>query len=162
MNRPRSRSITPRHRQVAPGYLLWALGLFGICGLQRFYARKPVSGTLWLLTFGLCYIGQLVDLFLIPELVDQANQPLLLAEALEALEASDPAGTTLPPLDLQLLSLARRAGASGFTYNDALLECKLPRDTPRETVRQEIERLLHDDLLDVGNDERGRVVYREP
>ncbi|WP_259738663.1 TM2 domain-containing protein [Synechococcus sp. CS-205] len=147
---------------MAPGYLLWALGLFGICGLQRFYARKPVSGTLWLLTFGLCYIGQLVDLFLIPELVDQANQPLLLAEALEALEASDPAGTTLPPLDLQLLSLARRAGASGFTYNDALLECKLPRDTPRETVRQEIERLLHDDLLDVGNDERGRVVYREP
>jgi hypothetical protein len=29
-------------------------------------------------------------------------------------------------------------------------------------VRQEIERLLHANLLDVGNDERGRVVYREP
>jgi TM2 domain-containing membrane protein YozV len=146
---------------VAPGYLLWALGLFGVCGLQRFYARKPLSGTLWLLTFGLCYIGQLVDLFLIPELVDQANQPLQLQEALEALEAGDPADA-LPPLDRQLLALARRAGANGFTYNDALLECRLPRDTPRERVREEIERLLHDDLLDVGNDERGRVIYREP
>lgn len=146
---------------MAPGYLLWALGLFGVCGLQRFYARKPLSGTLWLLTFGLCFIGQLVDLFLIPELVDQANQPLLLQEALEALEAGGP-GEALPPLDRQLLALARRAGAAGFTYNDALLECHLPRDTPRERVREEIQRLMHDDLLDVGNDERGRVVYREP
>jgi hypothetical protein len=29
-------------------------------------------------------------------------------------------------------------------------------------VRGEIERLLGEHLLDVGNDERGRVVYREP
>jgi hypothetical protein len=29
-------------------------------------------------------------------------------------------------------------------------------------VRQEIERLMLEELLDVGNDERGRVVYREP
>lgn len=146
---------------MAAGYLLWALGLFGVCGLQRFYARKPLSGTLWLLTFGLCFVGQLVDLFLIPELVDQANQPLLLQDALEALEAGAPANA-LPPLDRQLLALARRAGAAGFTYNDALLECQLPRDTPRVRVREEIERLMHDDLLDVGNDDRGRVVYREP
>ncbi|MCP9799467.1 TM2 domain-containing protein [Synechococcus sp. RedBA-s] len=153
--------IRQQRRHVAAGYLLWALALFGVCGLQRFYARKPLSGTLWLLTFGLCFIGQLVDLFLIPELVDQANQPLLLQDALEALEAGAPANA-LPPLDRQLLALARRAGAAGFTYNDALLECHLPHDTPRVRVREEIERLMHDDLLDVGNDDRGRVVYREP
>jgi hypothetical protein len=29
-------------------------------------------------------------------------------------------------------------------------------------VRSEIERLLTEHLLDVGNDDRGRVVYREP
>jgi hypothetical protein len=29
-------------------------------------------------------------------------------------------------------------------------------------VSAEIQRLLHEHLLDVGNDERGRVVYREP
>jgi len=29
-------------------------------------------------------------------------------------------------------------------------------------VRSEIDRLLLEHLLDVGNDERGRVVYREP
>ncbi len=134
---------------MAIAYLLWLGGLFLICGLQRFYTRRPLSGTLWLFTFGLCGVGQLVDLFLVPELVTLANrnQPLL-----------EPA----PPLDRQLLLLARRSGSAGFTYNDALLDCQLENGTPRDRVRQEIERLLQEDLLHVGNDERGRVVYREP
>jgi hypothetical protein len=99
----------------------------------------------------------LVDLFLIPELVRQANQPLALDEAL----AQAP-WTELPPLDRQLLQLARRSGQGGFTINDALLELQLPAGADSEVVSAEIERLLHRDLLDVGNDERGRVVYREP
>lgn len=137
-------------------YGFWCLSLVGICGLQRFYNRKPLSGTLWLLTFGLCGIGQLVDLLLIPELVEQANQPLLLEQALAA------AGVDGMPLERQLLQLARSAGHQGFTINDALLELQLPAGTDSEAVGAEIERLLHLDLLDVGNDERGRVVYREP
>jgi hypothetical protein len=147
---------------VAVAYGLWALGLVGVCGLQRFYNRKPLSGTLWLVTFGLCGIGQLVDLFLIPELTNQANQPLLLEQALAQLEGGGAEGTTRLPIDRQLLALARRSGPAGFTLNDALLELTLAADTPREKVREELERLLHDNLLDVGNDERGRVVYREP
>lgn len=159
VSRVRAAPPLPQRRSVALAYVLWLASLFLICGLQRFYARKPLSGALWLFTFGLCGIGQLVDLFLIPELVEQANQPLLLQEALEAAEAAQ---ERQPPLDRQLLALARRSGPEGFTYNDALLECELPPGTPREAVRHEIERLLHDDLLHVGNDERGRVVYREP
>lgn len=139
----------PRGRSLAAGYLLWALALVGLCGLQRFYARKPVSGTLWLCTLGLCGVGQLLDLFLIPALIEQANR-----------QGDGPA--PLEPVDRQLLALARRSGAAGFTLNDALLELQLPADLPRERVREEVERLLFDHLLDVGNDERGRVVYREP
>lgn len=146
-------STLPERRTTAVAYLLWAAGLAGVCGLQRFYARKPVSGTLWLLTFGLCGVGQLVDLLLIPDLVDLANRPLLPQSG----EVADQ-----PPLDRQLLRLARKAGAGGFTINDALIECQLAPGMPRSRVREEIERLLHEDLLDVGNDDRGRVVYREP
>lgn len=138
-----------QRRSLAAGYLLWALALVGLCGLQRFYARKPVSGTLWLCTLGLCGLGQLLDLFRIPALIEQANRQgdgLALGE----------------PIDRQLLALARRCGDAGFTLNDALLELQLPADLPRERVREEVERLLFDHLLDVGNDERGRVVYREP
>ncbi len=147
--------LRPERRSVALSYLFWCLGLVGICGLQRFYNRKPLSGLLWLFTLGFCFIGQLIDLLLIPEMVEQANQPLLLAEALAAV----PGGMSL---ERQLLLLARRSGSAGFTINDALLELELPADAGLPEVSGEIERLLHADLLDVGNDERGRVVYREP
>lgn len=144
-------------RSVAVSYLLWCGSLVGVCGLQRFYNRRPISGTVWLLTFGLCFVGQLLDLLLIPDLVQRANQPLLLQEALNAAESA-----ALPSLERQLLQLARRSGRRGFTINDALLELQLPREADSAVVAAEIERLLHGQLLDVGNDERGRVVYREP
>ncbi len=138
---------SPQRRSLVAGYLLWALALVGLCGLQRFYARRPVSGTLWLCTLGLCGVGQLVDLFLVPHLIEGANR-----------QVDGP--SLVEPIDRQLLGLARRSGAGGFTLNDALLE--LPAGLPRERVREEVERLLLEQLLDVANDARGRVIYREP
>ena len=52
------------------GYILW---LFGFTGSHRFYYGKPVTGTIWFLTFGLLGIGWLIDLFLIPGMDDQAD-----------------------------------------------------------------------------------------
>lgn len=155
----------PERRSLAVAYLLWALafvavpvGIPGLNGIHRFYCRKPFSGTLWLLSFGLLGIGQLVDLFLIPRLVEEANQPLRLQEALAAAAAAS-AG---PSLEYQLLALARSSGAAGFTLNDALLALQLPHGLDSQAVRAEIERLLQNHLLDVSNDQRGRVIYREP
>lgn len=54
-------------------YLLWLLGLVGLCGIHRFYADRPVTGVIWFLTGGLCFIGQIVDLFLIPGMIDEVN-----------------------------------------------------------------------------------------
>ena len=54
----------------AIGYLLW---IFGFTGAHRFYYGKPVTGTLWFLTFGLFGIGWLIDLFLIPGMDRQAD-----------------------------------------------------------------------------------------
>jgi type IV pilus assembly protein PilN len=56
-------------RSVPLSYGLWCLGLLGLCGLHRLYNRQPRSGLLWLLTFGLCGVGQLADLVLIPRMV---------------------------------------------------------------------------------------------
>jgi TM2 domain-containing membrane protein YozV len=151
------RRVPAERRSLAVSYLLWCLALVGVCGLQRFYNRKPISGLLWLFSFGLCGLGQLVDLLLIPSMVEEANQPVLLAEALAQLEAAEG-----PSLERQLLLLARRRGPQGFTLNDALVELELPRSIDSATVSAEIERLLLAQLLDVGNDPRGRVVYREP
>lgn len=52
------------------GYLLW---IFGFTGSHRFYYGKPVSGTIYFLTFGLFGIGWIIDLFLIPSLDRQAD-----------------------------------------------------------------------------------------
>jgi TM2 domain-containing membrane protein YozV len=125
----------------------------GFCGIHRIYNRKPFTGFLWLFTFGLFGIGQLVDLLLIPGMVEGANRQLGTAK--------DPDGGRAP-VDRQLLKLARHSGEKGFTLNDALIELDLPNQFNSLEVQQEIDKLLHEHLLDVGNDERGRVVYREP
>ena len=52
------------------GYLLW---IFGFLGAHRFYFGRPVSGTVYLFTFGLLGIGWLVDLFLMPSLERHAD-----------------------------------------------------------------------------------------
>jgi hypothetical protein len=81
----------------------------------------------------------------------------LLQQAVATAEAR-----SLPSLEFQLLDLARRSGPAGFTLNDAVLALQLPQGVDSGGVRTEIERLLHSDLLEVGNDERGRLIYREP
>lgn len=60
-------------RTIGWGYLLWFACFLGLCGVHRFYAGKWVTGVLWLLTFGLLGVGQLLDLIFIPGMVRNAN-----------------------------------------------------------------------------------------
>ena len=55
-------------------YLWWFI--FGVCGGHRFYLRQYGWGWLYLFTGGLCGIGWLVDLFLLPSEVRRVNQGL--------------------------------------------------------------------------------------
>lgn len=52
------------------GYLLW---IFGFTGSHRFYFGKPITGTIWFFTGGLLGIGWLIDLFLIPQMDEEAD-----------------------------------------------------------------------------------------
>lgn len=61
-------------RSVGVAYGLWALGIVGVAGIHRFYCRKYLTGAIWLLTAGLCGIGTIVDLFLMNQLVTDANR----------------------------------------------------------------------------------------
>lgn len=57
-------------------YILWCLGLFGVCGIHRLYAGQVALGLIYLFTFGIFGFGQLIDLILIPGMVDERNRQL--------------------------------------------------------------------------------------
>jgi len=52
-------------------YVFW---IFGFIGLHRFYLGRPLTGALWALTLGLCLIGWIIDLFLIPGMAEDAAE----------------------------------------------------------------------------------------
>eukprot|EP01088_Endostelium_zonatum_P022149 TRINITY_DN926_c0_g1_i1.p1 TRINITY_DN926_c0_g1~~TRINITY_DN926_c0_g1_i1.p1 ORF type:complete len:103 (-),score=4.28 TRINITY_DN926_c0_g1_i1:70-378(-) len=58
-------------KDIVIAYLLWFfLGPFGV---HRCYLDRPLTGILWFLTGGLFLIGWLVDLCLIPGMVEDCN-----------------------------------------------------------------------------------------
>lgn len=57
-------------------YLFWLGWVFGLAGLHRFYNKKFGTGFLWLFTFGLFGFGQVIDLVLIPGMVEEHNLKL--------------------------------------------------------------------------------------
>ncbi len=52
------------------GYIIW---IFGFLGAHRFYYGKPISGTIYFFTFGIFFIGWIIDLFLIPGMERDAD-----------------------------------------------------------------------------------------
>ncbi len=61
---------TNETHSVTIGYLIWILGFLGA---HRFFYGRQISGTIYLLTFGIFFIGWIIDLFLIPSLNRQAD-----------------------------------------------------------------------------------------
>jgi len=58
-------------RSVGIAYILWVF--FGLLGVHRFYCGRIGTGVLWFFTGGLLGIGWLIDVFLIPGMVEEAN-----------------------------------------------------------------------------------------
>ncbi len=59
-----------RTHSILLGYLLW---IFGFIGAHRFYYGKQVTGVIWFFTFGLLFVGWIIDLFLIPSMEREAE-----------------------------------------------------------------------------------------
>ncbi|QNL51129.1 TM2 domain-containing protein [Olivibacter sp. SDN3] len=54
--------------------LMTLIGFLGIAGIQRFMLKQTGMGIIYLLTFGFCYIGTIVDLVNHKNLTDSYNQ----------------------------------------------------------------------------------------
>lgn len=61
---------------VGTAYVLWLGCLLQLHGLHRLYNGKILTGLIWLFSFGLFGVGQIIDLLLIPNMVDEHNDKL--------------------------------------------------------------------------------------
>ncbi len=59
--------------KAGTAYILWLGCLLQLHGLHRLYNGKILTGLLWMFSFGLFGVGQLIDLLLIPSMVDEHN-----------------------------------------------------------------------------------------
>jgi TM2 domain-containing membrane protein YozV len=90
-------SSTTERKHLALAYALWALGFFGICGVQRLYLGQLGLGGVMLFTFGFCGLGQILDLLLLPDALTEANRRLDVAKnELGVSTSSSPATGTVP------------------------------------------------------------------
>lgn len=147
-------------------YGLWCAWLLGLGGLHRIYLGKYGTGILWLLTFGLFGVGQLVDLIRMRKLVADANiregYALHPRAAHHLLMQQKPRGSATPltkaekPLRLRLLEAAMvRGGALSVTEGVAATGAGF------EEVEQTLRGLVEAGYVDVDNRPgSGVVIYR--
>lgn len=135
---------------ITLAYVFWGLGFFGLCGLHRFYLGKPVSGVVWLLTFGGFFIGQIVDLFLIPSMVQDRNNYL---SASTEVEKSVLEGASRP---MQKLLKAAKDNGNVLSLGQAIMTTNL---SPNE-VQELLTDALRQELAYIDNEpESGAVRY---
>ena len=150
----------PPQIDTGVAYLLWCTCLFGFCGGQRFYAGKIGSGLLYLFTFGLFGFGQLLDLALIPGMVNERNQTLrgrYLGQPQQAVATAhvEPIAAATPPM--QKLLKAAKANGGTLSLAQAALHTEL-EPAALQALLKEAQQL---DYAEITNDPKtGAVRYR--
>lgn len=155
-------------------YLVWLLWFFGVGGLHRIYCGRVFSGFIYLFTWGLFGFGQLLDIILIPSLVDEAN---LKNRALYGVNINNTQtqnqqvvvnlGDYLPPTykqipeksvksDIQIiLQLAKDNNGASFS------DCVLATNKPAKDVKKLLGEMCQDLLLEPTNHPtNGAVIYK--
>jgi hypothetical protein len=154
-----------RARSPGVAYILWAFCAIGLCGLQRIYMGKRGSGLLYLFTFGLFGIGQLIDLFLIPEMVRRENLDLALlmgvgsrGQLARQLTSVEPPKKRLPPAEEMRMALLRAADERGGRLT--VTQGVLATGKTFKEVEDNLDGMLRSGYVGIDNDiDSGIVVY---
>jgi TM2 domain-containing membrane protein YozV len=152
----------PKDKSVS--YLLWLAFLLGGAGLHRIYLGRYISGAFYLVTWGWFGVGQLLDLVLIPGMVDEENLKYMALrggvgytpglQAANQIALVEKTGRS-ELLEVTILRICRERGEA--TRSD----CIIDSGADRKDVTATLKMLVHEDLLTVHNrDSDGSVVYR--
>ncbi|HEY9837655.1 MAG TPA: protein kinase, partial [Vampirovibrionales bacterium] len=151
--------------RLGVSYLLWMAGFFGVGGLHRFYNGKYVTGVLWFCTWNLFWMGQIVDGFLLPGMVDKYQDKMRKKLGISATgvplapQNSISQPVTLQTQDQLMIALVRAAQARGghLSVTQAVM------DTNRgfTEVEQALTQMVSAGYVSVENDPvSGVVIYR--
>ena len=161
-------------------YILWALGIFGFCGIHRLYLGRIGTGILYFFTFGLFGLGQIVDLFLIPDMVREKNyylqekaktNNLLLwtdmgeeiikskaGAALKQMQTKVTSSPAKPDKSDPMLKLLKAAADNNNVLS--IGQAVIILEMPVEQVEQVLQKALKQGLAHIDNDlETGAVRY---
>jgi hypothetical protein len=153
-------------KDKTPAYLLWCGWMLGLGGLHRIYLGRYASGFLYLFTWGLFGVGQLIDLFQIPSLVEDENNRILIREmgGAEAIAAAARPGGFLPrraprsteEFEVSLAQAAQQRGGRLTVAEAVAITGRSFKD-----VEKALNRMVVEGYIDVDNDEvTGALVYR--
>ncbi|WP_428267731.1 TM2 domain-containing protein [Haliangium sp.] len=144
-------------------FLLWLSCFMGFCGIHRFYLGRPVSGFFYLVTFGFLGFGQLIDLFLLPGMVDEENRKHAALRALEerrALRAGQPY-PALPPAEIETPDKLRVKLVKAAAKNGGMLSVTqgvMATGKSFEEVEKMLDDMVRSGYVDVTNDPDSGVV----
>jgi len=145
-------------------YLLWCGCFLGMCGLHRIYNGKYGTGFLWLFTFGLAGIGQFIDLFTIPGMVEDTNNRLLVESMGRAALAAGGVGAVTRRLPRSAeefqVALVQAAGAHGGRLTVAEAVAHTGRGF-RE-VEKQLKQMAVDGYIEADSDDAGKEFYIFP
>jgi len=135
-------------KNLGLSYALAALGLLTpVAGLHRFYLGKPLSGILYLVTWGLLGVGTVVDLIRLDGMVEDIN-------LLETARGGAPGGARLLPSESEEQRILRAAQKhdAALTVATASLETGIPLDkTQRMLSRLAREGHCREDVNEEGD-----------
>ena len=153
-------------KEKGTAYILWAGMFVGACGLQRLYAGKIGTGLLYLFTFGLCGVGQFVDLFLIPGMVDDANNRLLVATGAGAVIGPGGQPYFLPgkrlPRTTEEFQVALVQAAEKHAGHLTTAEAVSETGRGFKDVKKQLDDMAVNGFIEFDSDDDGNEFYRFP
>ncbi len=140
-------------------YLFWFASWFGFAGLHRFYLGKPVTGLLYLITWGFGGLGTIYDAFTMPAQVRRARLEHRLDAALdrEILADNFRPAPRRESIEHAILRLARDGG--GLVSPGRLA---LDAHIPVDDAKRHLEKLVDARVAEIRVTRSGVMVYVLP